>query len=503
MNILGVSQDDKYLFTDMGFYLVEDNTHKFIKYNQNIISELFNIYKSDIEYKFKNGVISLQERILSPKKFINLVLESFEVSEKTRVSIDTEWLKKNEKTFMINENSNSLLIEEVISESWNECKLICENWWDNIKQGASNVWGNIKKGASKVLNNVIIPIIKKGVLPFLRWIRRGLNTYIGMVVDIIASLFPTVVVMKAIWGMIVMLDIYEIGTGDYDPKDPMRAQAPILMLIPDVISLIFTAAAGKIVGTGIKSAGVGFFKTLSPALKTTLTKVIEYLPKLKPFLDEAVKVLTRFFGTGFGKFLGKIFSFLDKVIQKIVDSLLSVMGRPNIKTAVRQTISSFTGKELKKSLLKLGIGGSIAVGLSEIFSQKSFKKGDSNNVVKSLKSALNTWATFPEYKEILTTPLNNDSKFDDQTEKTLKKFQDTFNKKNQNKFIIPVTGVLDPVTAYVLGLDVTVEGSISDRFNKSNIGKGFNTIMSNTMSFIQKATKDYQNKYKELNVSNI
>ena len=101
MNILGVSQDDKYLFTDMGFYLVEDNTHKFIKYNQNIISELFNIYKSDIEYKFNNGIISLQERILSPKKFINLVLESFEVSEKARVSIDTEWLKKNEKSFMI------------------------------------------------------------------------------------------------------------------------------------------------------------------------------------------------------------------------------------------------------------------------------------------------------------------------------------------------------------------------------------------------------------------
>jgi hypothetical protein len=27
--------------------------------------------------------------------------------------------------------------------------------------------------------------------------------------------------------------------------------------------------------------------------------------------------------------------------------------------------------------------------------------------------------------------------------------------------------------------------------------------MSNTMSFVQKATKDYQNKYKELNVSNL
>ena len=64
MNILGVSQDDKYLFTDMGFYLAEDDTYKFIKYNQDVISELFKIYKSDIEYKFNNGIISLQERIL-------------------------------------------------------------------------------------------------------------------------------------------------------------------------------------------------------------------------------------------------------------------------------------------------------------------------------------------------------------------------------------------------------------------------------------------------------
>jgi len=502
MKILGVSEDDKYLFTDTGFYLVEDNNNRFIKYNQDIISELFNVFKSDIEYRYENRLITLEERISSPKKFLNLVLESFDVSENTRVSIDVEWSKKNQNIFMINEDSNILLIEDVISESWNQCQLICENWWDSIKQGASNVWGNIKKGALKVLNNVIIPVIKKGILPFLRWIRRGLNTYVGVVIDVIASMFPTVVVMKAIWGMIVILDIYEIGTGDFDPKDPMRAQAPILMLIPDVISLIFTAAAGKIFGTGIKSSGVGFFKTISPALKNTLTKLVEYLPRLKPFLDEAAKVLTRFFGTGFGKFIAKIFTFLDKAIQKIVD-FLSIFDGNAIKQSVKSTINSFAGKELKKSLLKLGIGGTIAIGLTELFHQKSIKKGDSNNVVKSLKTALNTWDTFPEYTGIMTTPLNTNNKFDDQTEKALKNFQEIFNRKNQNKFIIPVTGVLDPITGNVLGLNVTIDGSINDKFDKSTIGKGFNTVMLNLTSFVQNATKNYQNKYKEYNVSKL
>ena len=502
MNIIGVSQDDKYLFTDMGFYLVEDNTHKFIKYNQNIISELFNIYKSDIEYKFNNGIISLQERILSPKKFINLVLESFEVSEKTRVSIDTEWSKKNQKSFMITENSNTLLIEEVISESWNDCKLICENWWDNIKQGASNVWGNIKKGAAKVLNNVIIPIIKKGVLPFLRWIRRGLNTYVGTVLDVIASLFPTVVVMKAIWGMIVILDLYEIGTGDYDPKDPLRAQQPVLMLLPDLISLIFTAVSGKIVATGIKTAGVGFFKTLSPSLKNIMVKVIEYLPRLKPFLDEAAKVLGKFFGTGFGKFIGKIFSFLDRIISRIVDELSSLFSVKSMGKAVSKTINSFSGKELKKSLLKLGIGSGIGVGLAELFIQKSMKKGDSNNVVKNLKECLNIWDTFKGYENILNTPLNKNNTFDSQTEVALKKFQETFNNTNKNKFIIPVTGELDPITASVLGLSLTVEGSISDKFEKSNIGKGIDSIMGKLLVTLNGLSKNYQNKYKEYNISN-
>lgn len=503
MKILGVSQDDKYLFTDNGYYLVENGDSNFFRYSTNSITELFKMYKSNVEYNFSNGLISLQERLLSPKKFINIILESFEVSENLRVLIESEWLKVTQSNFIINEDSNSLLIENVISESWNQCELICENWWDNIKQGASNVWGNIKKGATKVLNNVIIPIIKKGVLPFLRWIRRGLNSYIGMVIDIIASLFPTVVVMKAIWGMIVMLDIYEIGTGDYDPKDPMRAQAPILMLIPDLISLIFTAVAGKFVGTGIKTAGVGFFKTLSPSMKNLLTRLIEYLPRLKPFLDEASKVLTRFFGTGFGKFIGKIFGFLDRVIEKLVVQFTSLFNLKTIGKSISQTISSFTGKELKKSLLKLGIGGTIAVGLTELFHQKSIKKGESNNVVKKLKEVLNIWDTFPEYTGIMTTPLNTDSKFDDQTEKAVKNFQEIFNKKNQNKFVIPVTGVLDPITGYVLGLNVTVDGSIGDIFDKSTIGKGFNTVMSNLTSFIQKATKNYQNKYKEYNVSKL
>lgn len=502
MKILGVSQDDKYLFTDTGYYLVENNISKFFRYKINSVSELFNMYKSNVEYKYQNNLISLEERILSPKKFINIILESFEVSENLRTNIDTEWLKKTESNYIINEESNSLLIENVISESWNQCELICENWWDRIKQGASNTWGNIKKGAMKVLNNVIIPIIKKGVLPFLRWIRRGLNTYVGTVIDVIASMFPTVVVMKAIWGMIVILDLYEIGTGDYDPKDPLRAQQPVFMLLPDLISLIFTAAAGKMVGTGIKTAGVGFFKTLSPTFKNMIAKVVEYLPRLKPFLDEAAKVLTKFFGSGFGKLISKIFGFLDRVIQRIVDEVSTLFNVKNIGKSIKQTVLSFSGKEIKKSLLKLGIGAGLGIGISELFVQKSFKKGDSNNVIKNLKECLNTWDTFKGYENILNTPLNTkDSTFDSQTQTALKKFQETFNKINQNKFILPVTGELDPITGSMLGLTLTVDGSLSDKFEKSNIGKGLTASLESLTIKLNDLTKNFKNKYKDYNLS--
>ena len=80
MKILGPSLDGKYLFTSKGFYVCEQK--KFVKYSVNMIPEILKVAKDTAKYQYRNGLISLTEYKLKPKKVIKidlsyLFLESF------------------------------------------------------------------------------------------------------------------------------------------------------------------------------------------------------------------------------------------------------------------------------------------------------------------------------------------------------------------------------------------------------------------------------------------
>ena len=102
--------------------------------------------------------------------------------------------------------------KELVSEWIKEKGVISEGIWDSIKSGISTVAGKIGNAAIETAKT----IFNKGVLPALRWVRRGLYTGVGIVIDVIVSILAAKT-NAIVWFVVVLLDIYEIATGDFDP----------------------------------------------------------------------------------------------------------------------------------------------------------------------------------------------------------------------------------------------------------------------------------------------
>ena len=441
MKYLGISNDEKFLFTNKGFYILEESS-KFVPYNSNILSELFKISQSDSKHQYNLGNITLSECFSLPRKFLTMVLESLKVPTNDKMNVLIEWDKKFSKNLLISESTELLIIESKINESWEEIGIICEGLWDSIKSGASNAWEGLKSGVSAVAQKVIIPILKQGVMPFLRWIRRNLNTYLGIIADVILSLFPTVVVMKAIWSLIVFLDIYEILTNDYDPKDTERSEMPFVFLIADIISLIFTAAAGKTAGVTLKTAIKS--GTKSPAVKGILSKLLKNLPRLSKFLGDAEKFLIKVFGKTAGGFIGKVFSGIDTVITKLTQWISKTFK-------ITDNVFIKTGNEIvtKKGLTKLAFGTAVGVGLAEFFKENTIKEGDRGDKVKQIQEVL---------KMIKNTPASDGGvpslKFNSSIDGIYGPLTTQAIKDVQTYYKYPVTGEVDPKLAFVFGIEM-------------------------------------------------
>lgn len=213
-----------------------------------------------------------------------------------------------------------------------------EGLWDTIKSGASTAWDGIKSGVKNVTGTIMKGmewVFKNGVLPFLRWVRRGLYTGVGMVIDVVVSILA-VKTNAIVWAIVVLLDIYEIATNDYDPKDPERKESPFMFLIGDALSLVLTAAIGKVFSKSIpmiKKVGV---KKAAPTMVKMLDSLATKIPSLKGTLKNAGDSLAK-------KFKG------DTVISVILRSIDSVLTK----------LQAFLGKLLSKQGAK-----AVAVGVA-------------------------------------------------------------------------------------------------------------------------------------------
>jgi hypothetical protein len=240
---------------------------------------------------------------------------------------------------LIKESLNKLgdtITESVRSEVNNiieETKWTKENISEWVKESTilseQSVWDTIKKAGAKVLDAVgktAESIFKQGILPFLRWVRRGLYTGVGMVIDVVVS----IIAVKSniiIWLIICALDIYEIVTGDFDTKDPERKESPYMFLIGDLLSAVLTAGVGKVFSKSIPTINKLGVRKAAPTMVKMLESLSKKLPGLSGQIKSAANLLSKKFkGSGV---ISTILRSVDKILtnlQTFLGKLLSVKG---------------------------------------------------------------------------------------------------------------------------------------------------------------------------------
>lgn len=298
------SNDDGYIFD---FVITENG--KYMIFADNLVSTelgyIGNIWENTWVF---NELI--EENF---KKFDNIL------EEQTVKSIN--WTKE-----LFLETIQSITAQEVLDEQV----------WDWIKNTASSAVSGIKKvgGAiAKGVGDLAKKVLMQGVIPAMRWIRRNAYTAIGTVVDVVSAMIPvTSGVNKLIWAMIVILDILEITTGNFDPQDEERKADPYSGLLIDLISFAFAAAAGLGAKAAIKTVKAG--KPMSGFLKNTLIKLKGVFPSisssLKSFGDLIVKYIP-----GAKNIVNSVLSGVNKVLSgldKFINQLFSKQGAVAVGT---------------------------------------------------------------------------------------------------------------------------------------------------------------------------
>jgi hypothetical protein len=216
--------------------------------------------------------------------------------------------------------------KELVKEWVKDKSTITEGWWDDFKSGASDL---AKKVGSGIMDTVGT-IFKQGVLPFLRWVRRGLYTGVGIVIDVVVSILAAKT-NAIVWFVIVLLDIYEIGTGDFDPQDPSRMQLPFFFLMADLLGCVFT---GAVAFTAKKAAPIIAKKGLSkgaPTMVKMCETLAQKIPALKNTLRSVANSLTKKFGSG--GVIAKILGFIDRILTKFSEFLSKLLSKQGLRAA--------------------------------------------------------------------------------------------------------------------------------------------------------------------------
>jgi hypothetical protein len=266
-------------------------------------------------------------------------------------SIGSIWENTHIFNELIKESLNKLgdtITEGVRSEVNNiieGTKWTKENISEWVKESTilseESVWDTIKRGGTKVLDAVgsaAESIFKQGILPFLRWVRRGLYTGVGMVIDVVVSILA-VKSNIIIWLIICALDIYEIVTGDFDPKDPERKETPYMFLIGDLLAAVLTAGVGKVFNKSIPTINKLGVRKAAPTMVKMLQSLSKKLPGLSGQIKSATNLLSKKFkGSGV---ISTILRSVDKILtnlQTFIGKLLSVQGAKAVATGVGSAV---------------------------------------------------------------------------------------------------------------------------------------------------------------------
>ena len=234
-----------------------------------------------------------------------------------------ETLSESVKTQITESINDFVWTKEIVQEWVKDKNVILEGWYDNFKSGASNLVTKIGQGAM----NVVGTIFKQGVLPTLRWIRRNAYTNIGMVIDVVVAIL-TVKTSAIVWGIIVILDLYELVFNDFDSQDTQRNQMPYFFIIMDMIAALFSSASAFIFKKSIPALTKG---VVSPSLTKYLTMLSQKIPTFKTTLSNTAKILAEKMGSG--GVMGKIIGAIDKGVGMLMEFIGKLLSKQGLKAA--------------------------------------------------------------------------------------------------------------------------------------------------------------------------
>lgn len=468
MRVLGVSHDDKYVFLDEGYYSVSEEdsfTPVFTKYSIKNIQEMLKIRRDNDFYLYENDKIDFIDLVSGPRKLLSSLLEFVNIDTNLKTRYLTEWDKKSDQSiYLLKESYDPLLLEERMNDEWYNLgsMMIQEGFW-------STVWDGIKGVGGWIGKNIIMPIINNGIIPFLRWVRRNSQTYAGIIIELILTFTPLVGGVKLIYLLFIALDIYEIVTGDFDPKDPNRAKMPYIFLLIDIVSWYFTGAVGKTLKAPVVAA-----KQTGKAIPKSFSWIFKQLKGVVGALKGAIDGILNFLKKLFPKsgVIGKIASGFSNVMKKLGEQLAELTG---VKATAQMA------KNAPGTLLKRGAtGGLIGVGLAEFFIEERMKKGDSGADVKKLQEFINFVGTQPELKAYGMTPIEVDGKYGDETVKQVSKLKKWINSTGQYNINDTDGNYVQPEIAQAMGVELQPSG-----FNKVvdfTFGKGAMDTFGNKLA---------------------
>lgn len=475
MKILGVSHDEKYLFLDEGYYTVSEEdsfTPVFIKYGAKNIQEMLKIRRDNDLYLYENEQIDFIDFVSGPRKLLNSLLEFVNVDVNSKMRYLTEWDKKSDQSlYLLRESYDTLILEEKMEQEWANLgsMMIQEGFW-------GDVWSGIKGAGKWIGNKIIMPIINNGIIPFLRWVRRNSMTYAGIIIELILTFTPLVGGVKLIYLLFIALDIYEIVTGDFDPKDPNRAKMPYIFLLIDIVSWYFTGAVGKTLKAPVVAA-----KQTGKAIPKSFSWIFKKLKGGVTALGGALNGILNFLKKLFPKsgVIGKISSGFSNVMKKLGVQLAELTG---VK-ATAQMAKSTPGYLLKRA----GTGAVIGVALAEFFTEERMKKGNSGPEVKKLQEFINFISTQPELQSYGMTPVVVDGKYGDETAKQVSKLKKWIMSTGQYNINDTDGSYVQPEIAQAMGVELQPSG-----FNKVVdfvFGKGALDTFGNKLSQADQWTK--------------
>lgn len=448
LNILGFSENMQYLFTNKGVTKLsleknDLNGKNMVSYTYENLNVAVDILKENIEYQYKIGKISLLEYTSRPRKFLYQLMEIFKPN--SSITIIKEWEQHfGDKLLMLNESTDTLLIEQKINQSWESFKILLEDWYNPLNWGgyvtkgyenlknytkekskqfgnwakeqkkqiqdkgftswakdkATNVWNSVKSGIVKAWN-----CVKANPAECLMEGMRSLVfTAAGTAALTGLSLIPVVgqVSNALIFGSLLIWDVYKMMSGKYESG---KHQWSIMDIVIDSISLILPVF-GKVVktaGLGIKTVGQlakaaskgGVLGKAAIIIKNGLSKILGFIGKAAKWLGEKLgfKSLANW-GSKASNQITKISSEISKSSAKVGSKLgksllnkkeeLAKIWKLTPKTMpTRERLISSIGKSFVFTTALCA-----AIGLDGIKCGEKRKKGFNEDELNSMEKAL-------------------------------------------------------------------------------------------------------------------